>query len=329
MLKMDLEKEKIAKKIVEFWFMIEFLSQDSFPRTSKVQIKNVDLAKRMAKGLPLPKGCFAPKKITIFEQIEPNNIFSEMVKHQNKIYSKHRYLSDTINICYGQIEKEAIVQNLYTSLSISDDRPELEKGRLCIFALQINNEGYYVENSLRISPMLWGLHKCISAPKVRNHGISSQNYYDDVKEFESLIDMEKEVTTTVLQSIYASITQKYIRKLNINREQYSINSIFTYSRYDSEKSQKKDSETTNDVSELLNGFYIDDLKMISESISETHDKNSMHSDIIDYVSKLLISNKYPTQNLQDNERIDLRICDQTIRDILSVNNSPIANLVQF
>ncbi|TCO72139.1 DEAD/DEAH box helicase [Marinisporobacter balticus] len=317
----EINKSAIAKKIIEFWYIIEFLSQDPFPKKSKMQEKNAHLAMLMAKNLPMPKGKSKPKKFMVFNKLCTNEEILKIIQNHNEIYNKHQYCSEFIHICYGKIGKEEIVQRLFEVLEIEDTRPEEDKGKLCLFALKIDKNGFYIEDSLRISPMLWGVYRCCIDKNSKDHGITIKNYYDDVRKIESIIEMETELTNKTLNKLYQHIISQYAKKVFKETTCLLEEGILTYSRYDSEKTQNREEGKSLDLSELLNGFYTDDLHMISHSINDKHDSKSMHADIIDYVTALYMKKNKIKDHKK--ERIDIRANKDYISRILRIKESPL------
>lgn len=127
---------------------------------TRMQRENSELAVLMAQDLKIPKGKFKPKKFDIFKELDSNKTIAQLIEADDLLYSKHEYTSNSVHICYGKLKKEIIIKKLFEVLEIEDNRPELDKSTVSLFTLKIDKSGFYIKESLRISPMLWGLYRC-------------------------------------------------------------------------------------------------------------------------------------------------------------------------
>lgn len=316
----EINKVSIAKKIIEFWYIIEFLSQEEFPKITRMQRENSDLAILMAQDLKIPKGKFKPKKFDIFKELDSNKQIGQLIEADDLLYSKHEYTSNCVHVCYGKLKKEIIIKKLFEVLKIEDNRPELDKGTVCLFTLKIDKSGFYIKESLRISPMLWGLYRCCIDKNSKNHGINRDNYFDDILNIEEIIEEEYEITSEVLSELYENIVNEYVVEILDSMDGLENKGIMIYSRYDSEETLEKNIEKEVDVSDLLKGFYIDDLDMIGNLI-EDNGTQGMQADIVDYITGLYMEEN----DIYDksSKRIDIRRNKEHISRIVDIKEAPI------
>lgn len=317
-------KRDIAYKIVEFWHIIEFLNQESFPENTKDNGKKVELVKKEQEG-----------KLDKYEKERHINMFrlfydfpfeleiSEIIERDNTFFAKYPLHSSSIHLCIGKIKREILINSLYKCLNLDDDRPEKDISEVCLIGVKVNKDGVYEKDSFRISPLVWGIYKCHKFGGKIDGVISSINYYNDMKSFEEDINTTESLKKENIENIYKAVVEKYIKPISDEWMKLNIKGSFIYTRYDSEKTFEREDEKVEDVSELLKGFYTDDLEMVKKSL-KYNNNSRMYSDIIDYI----VSSYYEQQNfdisINDGKRIDIRNNKSEIEKWLHADKAPYA-----
>ena len=274
-----MNKLEIAHKILNFWYIVEFLDQDVYPKDNTENALNVERIKNKKSeknsSLKMNRKFNGCKQVRIFHELPLKYEFNEILEIDDSIYNSDKLSenfpvkSSKLHICIGKIKKEILNNELYKSLELEDKRPEEDNSEICMVGLKINEDGIYVENSLRISPMLWGINKCIENNGDINNALSVKAYRAELKSYEEKIEKIKPLTMTYLGELYDSVFKKYIN-LNIDKKlKPEFKGDFIYTRYDDLKTKVRQEEKEDDISELIKGFYTDDLQMIKNSLDKS------------------------------------------------------------
>ncbi|CAI3615765.1 AAA domain-containing protein [Clostridium neonatale] len=329
-----MNKLEIANKILNFWYLVEFLDQDVYPKDNTENALNVERIKNIKSEekslLKINKNFNACKQVRIFHELPLKYEFNKILEIDDSIYNtnelskKFPAKSSKLHICIGKIKKEILNNKLYKSLELEDKRLEEDNSEICIIGLKINEDGIYAENSLRISPMLWGINKCIENNGDINNVLSTKAYRAELKSYEDQIEKIKPLTMKNLEELYNSVFEKYIN-VNIDKKlKPELKGDFIYTRYDSVETKARQEEKEDDVSELIKGFYTDDLQMIKNSLNKyVVNGNKMCLDIVDYIVSAYYKSIGKEEEILDGKRIDIRNDKSYIEKWLNVKKSPI------
>lgn len=298
-------KRSIAYKIVEFWHIIEFLSQEVFPQNTKDNAKKVELVKKELQGKIRKEDIRKVSKFTLFYSFPLELETAEIIKRDNDFFVKHPKCSSAFHLCVGKMKREILISSLYKLLGLNDDRPEEDISEICIIGLKVDKDGVYEENSFRISPLVWGIYKCyLSGGKIDGF-ITSKNYYNDIKVFEEKISKIEPLQKVDIQALYESVIDKFIKPICDCAKESKLEGSFIYTRYDSEKTFNREDDKAEDISELVKGFYADDLELVKEFLKHNCNESIMHSDIMDYIVGAYYEYNNNGKTL-DGNRIDIR-----------------------
>jgi len=313
-------KTKIAYKIVEFWHTIEFLNQESFPQDTKENRRKVGLAIKEQQGRITKEECKF-SKITLFYNLPLSLEVSELVRYDDIFYLKYPKCGSSLHLCIGKIKREVLIRKLYESLKIKDDRPEDDNGKICLIGLKVDKEGFYIEKSFRISPLVWGIYKCIISGGKIDGIVTSRKYENDIKELEETISKIEPLRSTQIADLYNSVLNKYVKSIDEELIGSELEGSFIYTRYDSEKTFEREDEKEEDISELVKGFYVDDLEMVKQALENSNGNSSSYSHIVDYIIGAYEESKDYKPICRPN-RIDIRNSKLHIEEWLFVDKSP-------
>ncbi|MBU3145629.1 DEAD/DEAH box helicase [Clostridium sp. CF012] len=315
-------KKDIAYKIVEFWHIIEFLSQESFPQNTKDNGKKVELVRKEQQG-KLSKDEKERKisKFTLFYNFPLEFETSEIIERDNTFYKKYQLCSSAMHLCIGKMKREILINNLYKYLNLDDDRPEEDTSEICLIGLKVDKDGVYEANSFRISPLVWGIYKCSESDGRIEGIITSKNYYDDIKSIAEKISTTETLNKVSIDNLYESVLDKYIKPICGEFIESKLKGSFIYTRYESEKTFNREDDKTEDISELVKGFYTDDLEMVKKSLKYDND-SSMYSDIVDYIVGAYYEQLDDGKMLGVENRIDIRNSKTHIEKWLYADKAP-------
>lgn len=293
------DKITIAKKVLDFWYIVDFLDQEAFPTTSKENEKNIDQEKNDLKENR------QVNTLTIFHDYPSNTKLSEIINEDNHIFNRYSCISSNLHLCIGKVKKEFLIQELYRILDLEDDRPEKETSKVCLFSLKVDKNGVYQENSLRISPLVWGIYQCNLTNGQLGSNLSNDNYQKDISFFEQTISKTEPLKTEDITTLYKQIFKTYIKPMRTQSFDYNIKGSFIYTRYKNEKIFEREDSVNPDYSELIKGFYTNDLKLVRDALDTTK-PNPMFEDIIDYVVNTYTSHNEKEKKNSSENRINIR-----------------------
>ena len=322
-----MKKEEIACRIIEFWYIIEFLNQDIFPSETKDNKKRIKQLLSLVDGSELStearnkiEKC---RKITLFHNFPLDQSISEQLDKDNKTYTTLPEIGSDKHLCIGKLRREFLINTLYSYLSIEDNRPEEDNNEIALMTLKVDNAGMYEAGSLRISPILWGISKCIEAKgKMNESTIHSKKYNEEIFKIEKTIDKTEPLDNEKISKLYDTICEQYIQPLGNIESAVTMDGLFIYTRYKTHKICQKEEAFETDYSELINGFYTDDLLMVKEAIQQmpSNNKKGIYNEIIDYI----VSTYYESIGQENcTNKIDIRNDKEAIAKWLSADKSPL------
>lgn len=311
--------DSIAYKIVEFWYITEFLNQEVFPADTKANAKNVDIVKKMELNNNEKEKIKWISKFILFHKFPGELEISEMLKNDTELYKDYPLWSNDLHLCVGRVKKESLVCSLYKCLGLVDDRPEIEKGEICLIALKVDEDGIYVEKSFQLSPLVWGIYQSSILDGNLSEILTKENYDKEVELTEQKINKTNPLQKKDIKNLYLFVVNKYVKPIQGNIIESNFEGSFIYTRYNNEETFKNEDDKTDNVSNLTKGFYTNDLAMIKESFKHSSQGKGMTSDLQDYVISAW-QNK--NQKQRENTRINIRDDKQYIEKWLYVDKAP-------
>lgn len=312
------EKKKIAKEIVDFWYIIELLTQEKFPKQNR---RNKEVADKIRDYSVNPanindKG-INEKRFTIYTQLNGKFEIKRSVERGDEYYRFHPESSSIGHVCYGKIEREAVVRKLYEVLDVEDERHEQETDDICFFAFKRTSAGEYEKKSLQISPLIWGVYKCHENEKKKNRGISHSDYHKDIESIEKELGEDLEVSNKFIDKIYDILIKRYVEPLNLE-EHMKNTGVFVYSRFKDFKTKESEEEKLEDISELIKSFYSDDLSYVSMDLKRLKSFKGMRKDVVEYVTRRHCL-KNGSEDVKS-DKIDISSDKEELESVLSIEN---------
>ncbi|MBC1629069.1 DNA helicase, partial [Listeria welshimeri] len=159
-------KQLKAMEIIEFWRLIEFLNQKAFP-IQNAEDRKVQLA-RMEE--------INQSKLTVFEEVTDQQTIKEKIKDNEKLNEQLPITSSDFHIVVGRMQRKIIIDTLYQKFK-GKETVENNTENIAMFALKVNSEGLYIKESLRLSPLLWGMTICCHYPDKLKTKLRLEEYY--------------------------------------------------------------------------------------------------------------------------------------------------------
>lgn len=324
---MKTPKERLSEKILDYWFTMEFLTQDKYPDTLGIQRCVKKYKEDISKG-NVGDGHKSIENFISFTGRETAENLYEII--QNEAVACGMKIWGNLTVYIGKVKREKCIECLAKALPFSEEdgeRPEKNKDEIAWASLQLSPEGKYLKYSLSLSTIIWAIEQIKSTGKNISESLDDKRYHEAVEELESIFSDEI-VSLGKLRSLYDEIEKRYMKgnienNANTNdayEEVYGIGfQLFT----DEETKNGKEEDA---YSGLSHDFFSDDIKLVLEQVKsgELAENEYLGKDILSYVTAL-------SEMDQEKERVDLVAPKnrdrgeylQQISEILSVENAPL------
>lgn len=337
-----MENKQIASQVLDYWFAIEFLGQDSYDACTD-ETKLIRELKKFKKADQSIKN--KRKQISVFEPVNnESDIYSQIV---NQAKECKMQVWGNLTFYIGRIRRQACIEKLSQKLGVELEQAEKNSEYIPILSFQCTTNGAYVEHTLSLSTIIWA----ISQAEKKQNGklsdlLSSKAYSDAIENLEKNFfgsDDPTEQNSTGDENIKLNLegmptfTDDAIaasKIMSIHSEIHKMYDKFFFEDVIGEKnglkyqlfkdSMAKDKYDDNNYMGLSHDFFSDDLKMVKESIEDGKDNylTGMLSDVIDYICA-------PYDALKERKRHDfIRPKDketfyEEISEILNIGNAPL------
>ncbi|MBC1614491.1 DNA helicase, partial [Listeria welshimeri] len=290
--------------------LIEFLNQKAFPiqitEDRKVQLARMEEINQ--------------SKLTVFEEVTDQQTIKEKIKDNEKLNEQLPITSSDFHIVVGRMQRKIIIDTLYQKFK-GKETVENNTENIAMFALKVNSEGLYIKESLRLSPLLWGMTICCHYPDKLKTKLKLEEYYKTMAiieaEFFSEKAEENNITSNKLKKLF-----NYILKFFVNeyvsveqRNGVTYDNKLIYTRFKNQKEFDKYNDTLEDYSELMMSFFQSDFDMVLNKLETIENQ----ADFINYVTALYGE---INQKEQENKRKDIRQNGNLLVNILDPLNSP-------
>ena len=281
-------KQKIAETILDYWYTLEFLSQDTLPRLSyDERRKNDEAAKAASAGnnsfapsKPAPPKS-APKALKLITPVTPDTNICELTASEAKRHGMTCW--GNISVYVGKIQREQCTQAIARRLQEEDVRPEVSHDEIACFSIQLTPSGSYIEKSFSLSPMIWAVSRLEkSQGKSLAQYLSQQEYRSDVEAYDEQLkkwDSGMHSGTndkpggagetggvgeaaSRLSDTYKQIYNEFIKNTLDSDYEFSCMIMFQVFKDEEERERYEDDEYLG----LGRNFFAEDLKLVLSGI---------------------------------------------------------------
>lgn len=143
-----------AEKVLDYWFTVEFLSQDKYPTLTRDMEKNIKVLKNGTGSRKRER-----KSVSHFLLFDRNKDtdFYEAIIAETKACQMTCWSNLTFYL--GTVKRESCIQSIAKYLHYQGERPERNTDEIAWASFQLSPEGKYIEKTLSISSILWALNK--------------------------------------------------------------------------------------------------------------------------------------------------------------------------
>lgn len=338
--------DKKALKILDYWYMSEFLNQDDLTATVNLKqcASNVghylkDLKKKEESG----KKSKVKDIEDVIELSKQSSIYAQLVCEGQRLEMKA--WSD-LTLFVGQVSRDYCVSQLAKSMELTQFCEPIEQRleSLVVFSLQVDNKGEYIPHSLSISPIIWAMVKLKKTNEITTEMLSSKKYDEDVKKLEESLNKTikdlsveklKERTSKaqgefvemppfagsavdyeMLDDLYHKIFADHFEHTQENERIYLRTCFYR----DMETMAKNTDEKP--IPLLSRSFYTNDLALVRKQM-QNNDQTGMMKALKDYIVAPIKANS-------KHERVDLLhskdhlVYEYELQKIFQVKNAPLA-----
>ena len=162
---MDTDKRAVVKKVLDYWYTMEFLGQDRLPTWQLEDRKRAEKARKELEekqaaedsGEQWERPKYPVKAIRLLHKMEPGQEIYWQVKEKAKYYGMKRWSKITLYI--GEVEREVCIRKITELLSSSETFPEKNRDKIAWCSIQLGPDGRYIEGSFSLSPILWAISR--------------------------------------------------------------------------------------------------------------------------------------------------------------------------
>ncbi len=176
------DKEK-AIQILDYWFLMEFLNQQSIKPFKEIE-KNASIYK---KDLREGSNKRSKKVIEDFVPFKIGDSLSNLVKTAAE--ETHLSMWSGFTIFIGSTRKEACIQKIAQNIEWNEKKPEENYEEIAVATLNFSKDGEYIIDSLSISPLVWTMKKLSGGTSNASQKLSIDNYKSDVSDIEKRIGL--------------------------------------------------------------------------------------------------------------------------------------------
>lgn len=287
------EKVQDAIQILDYWFTMEFLSQNSYEMCTNA----ADTRRKLREY----KKKLAGKQIEAFLDLEKGQSLCQTIQDEYERCQMQTW--GTITVYLGKIKRESCIAQIARYIGADmEEMPEKSYDEIVAASFQIDENGRYLPYSFSLSSIVWAISQLKDKERGRlSDGLSLEEYQNTIyeidkgfrdfleNEFESGKAETEEVESEAIEALYARLENEYLGTLE---GEYSCGISVCF--FKDEAAKKAYGE--NNYSGLSRSYFSNDLQMVkkwmeSEAVYlETVDektknrRNGMPQYLLDYIN---------------------------------------------
>lgn len=276
---MEQARKNQVLEILDYWKITEFLGQADIPEENPDNRRRIN---KIRKGQKV-----TANKIEIFSPLLRLPVQAEEVLEKDgEAYTDFPVAGNELSFCIGRISRNDVVDYLEKFMDSREERPEIaypRKSAIAWFSFQTDPEGLYLEESFRLSPILWAISVWEKNLAQSNHDFSlNTREYDEIVE---KIDAEltDENVGVFLEALYNRIYREFVQKSFQSPGQDSLG-FMAYCRYPSQEKRDMDEDPV-DYTDLGKSFFLNDIILLSELVATDAfgDSSEYEERVISYI----------------------------------------------
>lgn len=308
--------ERTAERVVDFWRLLEFFTQDNYP---KQNIQKKKYLKKIVNAVDL-KPYKRKTSIEIFHSYKFNN-FTEGLNEATNIENLFPEISSDVHLFVGKVSRNSVIEKLL-ELVKGEELIEENKSKICLFSLKMSKDNKYIPSSLCVSPLLWGtaiINSYGTDATTMKNKLTIDEYKKTITKIEEnkkIFVEDQKVNSVFLRNLSFYIKAFFFDKLfdNSNIEE---DITLIYNRFRDKEAYEKLNDSLEDYSNLINSFYQEDLEMVRKSIEQGKVFDRL---FLDYICS---GHEETSEMIRQREKNNVRNDIDLIESILCPTNSPL------
>ncbi|MBD5531278.1 MAG: hypothetical protein HDQ98_03620 [Lachnospiraceae bacterium] len=203
---MEYSEGKAAEKILDYWFALEFLSQDKYPESrdirNRIKKYKEDVAKNRTRS----------KTIEDFILLSGTDVEADLYELiRNEACSCDMKKWGNLTFYIGKVKREHCIECISKVLPFDaedSNRPEKSSDKIAWASLQLSPEGNYVEKSLSLSTILWALDQMKNAKSNLSGALDDAMYANTVEQLEKFFFKKDKMHNMLLSDEIKSENKK-------------------------------------------------------------------------------------------------------------------------
>ena len=340
-----MEKDRVlAEKVLEYWFALEFFSQDKFPDHREIENR---IKKQKQKAAAGRRKTDAIENFILLRGKNTREDLYQVISREANACGMKKWGNLTFYI--GKAAREKCIDCIADVLPFAPEdggRPEKNTDQIAWASLQLSPEGNYIRHSLSLSAIIWALNQVKSAGGNLSDALDEKQYANSVKELEELFfdtedpaaDGEREedgktmqtfsagaVSLTKLHNLYQELEKRYI-KGNLAGGEENCEEVYGISFQLFADGAVKDKKEEDNYLGLAHDYFSDDIKFVLEQVRNGGLGTDCPAgkDLLRYVTVLKESGpekkRIDLVNPNAHGKLEYR---KQIQEILSVENGPL------
>ncbi len=348
---MQTQKKLLAENVLDYWFTLEFLSQDKYPDSrdirGKVEKHKKNVERRTAKNRAIEDFIFLKTGDHLYQRISEEAIACGMKKWGN------------LTIYIGKMKRERCIECISQILPFhqeNENRPEKSTDQIAWMSLQLTPEGNYIEHSLSVSTIIWAINQLKAAKDKISDALDNKLYKEATEELEKRFfktdkkDKDKKLTEVLLEerigeieplqtisanavsvaelrNLYQEVENKYIKGNIENSEKKTdaYEEIYGVSFQLFVDEETKNKREDDNYLGLDHDYYSDDIKFILEQVRSGALRNDEHmgKEILEYVTILSNDTVFKNKRINLVEQKQQGTYLKLLHEILAIQNAPL------
>lgn len=179
--------EQISEQVLDYWFAIEFLGQDSYESsTEKAEIERG--MKSFYRATEDEKK--RRKQIKVFDILRDNVDIPNLINTRAKEFGMKTWGNLTFYV--GKVKRQTCIEALAKQMHAPLQQQERNNEEIPILSFQCSNTGKYLDHSLSLSTIIWALSQITeNGGTCLSDVLSSQQYDKSLKELEKRLFHQK------------------------------------------------------------------------------------------------------------------------------------------
>lgn len=308
--------ERTAERVVDFWRLLEFFTQDNYP---KQNIQKKKYLNKIVNAVDL-KPYKRKTSIEIFHSYKFND-FTEGLNEAANIENLFPEISSDVHLFVGKVSRNSVIEKLL-ELVKGEELIEENKSKICLFSLKMSKDKKYIPSSLCVSPLLWGtaiINSYGTDATTMKNKLTIDEYKKTITKIEGnkkIFAEDQKVNSVFLRNLSFYIKAFFFDKLfdNSNIEE---DITLIYNRFRDKEAYEKLNDSLEDCSDLINGFYQEDLEMVRKSIEQGKVSDRL---FLDYICS---GHEETSEMVGQREKYNVRNDIDLIESILCPTKSPL------